>query len=409
MTLTINEMIEKKLYHEIHTSGRKEFRNCRRKWDLVFRQRYYPKVTAKPLEFGSAFHKAMETFYNPDTWGKDHEVNGALATLDFIKMCEDQKAKAIEANNSQLDIEQEEDYAERIELGKGMLNYYFNEVSPKIDKGWVPIKVEIGFVVPIKNPETGEEAMWCTCAECWDKWAPYSLDNRLLSENQLPEPWKGLPVVYAGRLDMLAKDENGNYWIYDWKTAATISDRDDFLYLDDQVGSYPWALKKLGVNVVGFVYHQQRKDFPKPPKRNASVRLGRAFSVSKSEPVDYDSYYATVSVEDKVAYENGLYDEFLIYLQNEGVIFYRRSFITKSDKELESIERSIGQEVLDIISDDLRIYPSPTKFGCSYCAFQTPCMGMNNGEDFQYALDTMFEKKEHYYIRNEPSTESKDN
>jgi hypothetical protein len=56
------------LCHEIHTSERKSFRACRRRWDWLFRGHYYPVETAKPLEFGIAYHKAMEVWYNPDTW-----------------------------------------------------------------------------------------------------------------------------------------------------------------------------------------------------------------------------------------------------------------------------------------------------------------------------------------------------
>ena len=406
--MDVAEYLELKLFHEVHTSEIKSFRACRRRWNWVFRENYYPKITAKPLEFGTAFHKAMETYYDPTTWNDDRVQIGSEAILDFIDTCTSQKEKAIENRGSQvLEVDEEEDYAERVELGKGMLNYYFNDVAPLIDKGWKPVSVEQSFAVPVKHPITGAEAIWCTCDSCWNKYYSWLQTSPREVNEFIRTNWIGLPVAYEGRIDMLAQDEHGFYWVYDWKTARSISERQVFLYLDDQVGGYVWAMNKLNINVKGFVYHEQRKDYPQPPKRNKTIRMGRAFSVSKSEPIEYDSYLATVASEDTAAYESGLYDEFLTYLKEEGVVFWARHKIAKSPGELEEIERNIGLIALDMLQKDLLLYPSPGRFGCDFCAFQTPCIEKNAQSDYQYALDTMYDKKQHYYIREESSTESK--
>jgi hypothetical protein len=207
---------------------------------------------------------------------------------------------------------------------------------------------------------------------------------------------------------MLAIDMFDNYWIFDWKTAGAISKKWEFLQLDDQVGSYVWALVKIGMPIKGFVYHEQKKAFPAPPKRNKYRRLGRAFSISFSQDTEYRIYLQTVQEEDKEAYEAGLYDEFLEHLQSENATqYFARMQIAKTIEELEEIERNIGLEILDMLDPSLRIYPSPGRFACGYCAFQTPCIEKNSQGDFQFALDTMFERREHYYVRELPSTESK--
>ena len=413
--MELQDYIEQKLVHEIHTSERRSFRACRRRWDWLFREGYYPIVTAKPLEFGTAFHKAMEVYYDPKTWSWDREVVAAMAITAFVEKCEKQKNEAIAATGHlYLDGEQEEDYGERVELGKGMLKHYFEELCPKLDRGWKPIEVEIGFMVAVPNPETGEEAIWCRCERCWDKWTlaqgTLGFWNGMSKEEAtvFSGTWNGLPVVYAGRLDMLARDENNHLWIFDWKTARSIPDDHTFLYLDDQVGSYVWALRRgLGIDVKGFVYREIRKGFPQPPKQNKVRRLGRIFSVAQNQDTDYDTYLATVSEQDKQAFEDGLYDEFLEFLKNEGIVYYSNSQIAKSPLELDEIERNIGYEALDMIDPSLRIYPSAGRFGCSFCAFREPCMEKNSGGDYQYGLDTLFEVREPYYIRNDPSTESK--
>lgn len=397
----VQDYIDAKLVHEVHTSERRSFRACRRRWDWLFRENYYPKTTAKPLEFGVAYHKAMETYYDPKTWDMDREIIAQNAIIDFVQVCEEQKKKAIEeTGHLYLEGEQEEDYAERVELGKGMLNYYFSQLAQKIDIGWKPIEVEVKFMVAIPNPETGEEAIWCKCKTCIEKYQ---------NKDGWAHEWEGLPVVYAGRLDVLAQDDNGHLWVVDWKTARNISEKYEFLYLDDQIASYVWALNKLGLDVKGFVYHEQRKGYPQAPTRNKTQRLGRWFSVNKNQDVDYDTYLETVRAEDKEAYEAGAYDEMLQYLKEEGIVYFARHQIIKPWRELEEVETNIGYEALDMIDPHLRIYPSPGRFGCNFCAFQQPCMEKNAQGDYQYALDTMFEVREPYYVRQEkgPSTESK--
>lgn len=413
------DYVQAQLVHEIHTSERRSFRSCRRRWDWVSRQHYYPIVTAKPLEFGVAYHKAMEVYYNPETWNFDKEVLAAMAEKAFVDTCEAQKAEAIKnTGHLYLEGEQEADYEERVALGRGMLKYFFTKVAPKEDKGWKPVKVEIKFLVPIRHPLTGEEAIWCKCDECFEKWAKYTNLND--GNNPLPtreaadfwnediyRDWKGLPVCSAGRLDALAQDDDGNYWVIDWKTAAQIREDHEFLELDDQVTGYVWAMKKAGLNVRGFIYHEQRKAYPVEPKQNKAIRLGRKYSVSKSEPYEYNLYKATIEEYDKEAYDEGLYDEFLQFLKDEGPKYYARYQIYKSDAELESAEYNLGLEALEMTSPNLLIYPSPARFGCSFCAFRVPCLEQNSQSDYRYALDTMFEKKDHYYIRQEASTESK--
>lgn len=409
--MNIDEYIENKLCHEIHTSERKSFRACRRRWDWHFRQSLYPLTTAKPLEFGVAYHVGMEAYYEPSRWDWDNDVKENLAITAFVNSCESQRKKALDQNIF-YDDDVEADYNERVELGKGMMKYYFSNVAPKEDLGWKPVKVEIAFMIPIPNPETGEEIIWCKCDLCKEKASKYFNQVQATSDWMLDANdsvnFKGLPVVYAGRLDMLAVDKFGNYWIFDWKTARMVSDDTEFLYLDDQIGSYVWALRKLNLPIQGFVYHEQRKGFPQPPHENKTRRLGCKFSVAKNQEVDYDTYFTTVSREDMDAWADGCYDDMLKFLKEEGTVFYDRHQIHKSNEEIESIEYNIGLEALDIIDPGVRLYPSASRFGCKNCAFREPCMEKNSKGDYQYSLDTLFERKEHYYVRSEsgPSTES---
>lgn len=402
--LSVDDMIAVGLYHEIHTSERRAFRACRRRWNWTFRQQWYPNVTAKPLEFGVAYHYAMELYYNPETWTNDREAAKLQAIAGFQQICEEQKAHALEVNSeAYLAPEIEDDYKERVELGVGMLRHYLGNIAPEIDKGWTPFKTEIGFAVVIPNPHTGD-TIWCKCERCIKKFENYLSDNDV--DNVVAYAnFRGLPVVYEGRIDLIAVDDKGGYWIIDWKTARTISDNHSFLLTDDQIASYCWALNTLSIPVRGFIYHEQRKGYPQPPIQNKSRRKGCLFSVNKQQDTDYDLYLQTVMKYDREAYEEGCYDEMLVYLKNEGITYFNREVIYKSPTEYEQIEYNIGLEALEMVNPELSIYPAPGRFSCSNCAFQTPCVEQNTGGDFEYTLQSLFEQVEPYYVRNERNTD----
>lgn len=419
------------LSHEIHTSERKSYRGCRRRWDWHFRQNWTPQGMAPPLEFGIAFHKAMEVIYDPETWDMDKEVVGELAVKTFVDECQKQKKKyLLESNEPALEDAVEEEYKGRVELGKGMLRYYYREQLPKHPDGFRPVKVEIPFEVPIMHPDTGQPLM-CKCDKCWDmfnlqqkKDAPVPVTvgggfnnptedwvENISDESADPrESWPGLPVTYAGRIDCIGIDENGDYWIIDWKTAAQISKDEEFLYLDDQIGSYVWALRMiLNLPVRGFIYHEQKKGYPKPPEQNKQRRLGRLYSVNKQADTDYETYLATVKEHDADAWKEGLYDDHLAFLRNEGTVFYKRFVIFKTDEELEEIGINIGHEAIEMTDPNIRVYPNAGRFACKFCAFRQPCLGKNRRDDYTYTLQTLFRKEPPYWYRQArgASTESK--
>lgn len=400
--MDFNWYVDHRLVHEFHTSGRKSFRGCRQRWDWIFRDGLYPKVTEKPLDFGTAYHAALEAYYDPDSWQFPREVQLEYAIKVFKDKTNAQRKLAKGADQYRDPDEIDKDFDERIVLGIGMLRHLVKSIAPQEDQTWQPLKVEVEFMVPIPHPVTNEP-LWCKCDGCWAKHLAHG--DRTLGESR--EGWKGLPVVYAGRIDCVGIDNHGDIWIIDWKTAARIPDNHSFLILDDQIVSYCWALWSIGMNVRGFIYHEQKKGFPVPPKRNQNVRLGRMYSIAANQDTDYATYKATVEKEDPKAYALGLYDTMLNMLKTEGMVFYYRAQEHKTETALLEMQKNLGNEVLDMLADDLRIYPNPSRFGCDRCAFAIPCTEKQQGGDYQYALDTMYEKKTPYYLREESSTDKK--
>lgn len=379
--------------HEIHTSEVRSFLGCRRRWNWAHRERYVPDTPAKPLEFGIAFHIAMEAFYDPTTWDSTSpEEKTRNAINAFIKSCEEQRISYLRATGQSSLLKADgDDYAERCDLGIGMLEWYGKQVHPKEDFWFKPVRVEVPFQVPITNPATGEP-LQCLAVPV----NPKDYEGDLCRSNECPRTCGqvhgyGAVVTFDGRIDAIMKDEvNGGYLVWDHKSAKQIRRDDRLLQLDPQVNGYMWAaLVGLGLDVRGFLYVEYRKDYPQPPEPLKRPYKGRHFSTNKTSPTDYENFTRTVQRYDSTAYSAGLYDEYIAWLQGpEAPVFHKRFTILKTEENLRSIGQQIYDTAYDLVSRDLRIYPNAGTFSCSGCAYYTPCHSMFLGEDYQHALNS---------------------
>lgn len=382
--------IELGLVHSIHTSERKARRACPRRWNWVYNDGYHVPTSHKNLEFGIAWHVAMETWYDPDKW-KDDRSEQQNAAITAMTTEIDRQLKLYLEHNENIEDKVVEDYDERMQLGIQMMNYYAERVSPTLDVGLTPLAVEIPFEV--------ELGFRCKCKRCVKLWisSPLYLEDfgraAWASVGEYFNAWEGLPVTFGGRIDAIFQDREGRLLVVDWKSAQRLMDDIDesaFLELDDQVAGYTAALYKLGRPTDGFIYHEQRKAVPEEPKPLKRINKGKLFSTDKNAPVEYTSFKQTVSKQDVNAYAAGLYDDYLQYLQTPmAPKFFERHTIYKSATQIENFWNDLITEAKDMITNPLD-YPTPSRFSCKSCAFRVPCEGKNRGEDFLYTLDTLY-------------------
>jgi hypothetical protein len=278
-----------------------------------------------------------------------------LAIGRFLSVTREQR-KAYEATAGDLFYELEQDFKERTELGVAMLKHYASW-APRADK-FTPIAVEYDFEVPIQDP-VGRQ-LYCKCHD-----------------------W---PVLYQGRIDGVVRDEFRYNWILEHKTAAQLGST-NHLALDEQCGSYAWALSILGYPVKGVIYNEALKDYPTPPERLASSREGRNFSVNKRQRTTYDIYLNTLV---QAGEDIRLYAEMLAYLKENENPFFRRTQVHRNAQELRDIGYRIYLEAQDILDPELRIYPNPTRINCQGCAFREPCIMMNEGGDYEFLLNELY-------------------
>ena len=255
--LTTEKMIDLRLFHEIHVSEIREFQKCNWAWYWKYVEKWYPLTNAKPLEFGTAMHAAMEARYNPKYYDKQ-EVAEALAVVTFTDINDKQLQNAKEAKGIFFDETVIDDYNERRDLGIRMLEYYFTAIVDK-EKDFKPVAVEQNFIVPIPNA-TGTGTTYCRCEQCYKKWSDYQLKTELVySVDETPPMFVGLPVVLEGKIDLILEYSNGKVWVRDWKNIGRFSDTVEWLENDLQLNLYLWALWKMGADIGGFEYFESKK------------------------------------------------------------------------------------------------------------------------------------------------------
>ena len=385
---TTQELIERRLFHEIHVSEIREFQKCNWAWYWKYMEKWYPLTHAKPLEFGTAMHAAMEARYNPKYYDqKDIAEALAITTLADTNQKQFEAAKA--AKGIFFDESVVDDYNERRDLGIRMLQYYFEAIVDK-EKDFKPVAVEQNFIVPI---DYGMGQLYCYCAQCQQKW----------EANFMHEAgwFAGLPVVLEGKIDLILEYDNGKVWVRDWKNIGRFSDTVEWLDNDLQLNLYLWALWKMNADIGGFEYFESKKmapEIPQPMKRRSG---GRLYSTAKDKPYEYESYVNEIKEGDPVAFEQGLYDEYLDWLKAEGPQYYRLTRVRKTEKSMRMMQ-DILQDVAFAITSTRegvrKTYPSPTKFGCIYCDFRQPCIERMNGQPYDDMMNSLFVQKEkHYY------------
>jgi hypothetical protein len=388
----VNELIGEDLVHSIHVSELNSHRSCRQRWYWAYIEDLHSAESVKALEFGIAYHRAMEVFYDPATWHLDKDVLATHAIAEFGR--ENERILDRLRQRGPQPEWLDEDFAERVRFGTAMLDRYFRFVAPTADT-FTPVDVEVGFEVPLTGPN-GTYVV-CRCSRCWartercENWGELLAPKR--GQRGQRGRWLGLPVTLGGRLDLLAEDnQTGELGILDWKTTARLMTEQqlDVLFRDPQISMYLLAMHKLGIPARTFWYHEQLKAEPEAPEPMARRRKGCLYSTSKQLHTTYDLYYQTVAEGDPTGLAEGAYDEYLLWLRTEGPQFWQRTTVRRNNHQLQMAEKEVFDQFLDMLSE--RVYINPGKFTCTYCQFADPCLAKQRGENYQHTLNTLYVK-----------------
>lgn len=331
--------------YNIHISDIRNFRACRRKWDWssALRQNLEPSVPYAPFFVGRAIHYCLEWYYGP-------EHRNIWESLEQFEANETKIA-------GNLWQSEQEKWDESIELIEELLQHYMLWVQvdtmPYRDDTLEFIDLEIPFNVPLYNPETGAE----------DK-----------------------EVRLEGRFDGLVFHKpTQTYWIWECKTARSITELAKSLENDEQAGAYIYAAQMLrNIPITGVLYNILRKRAPSHPRILDSGYVSKAkgdftmFSyvadVRRAHP-DWDwqmiqEHYGSVFYEYSI--------------QDNG--FFARFPIKRSQEEITNLMANLYWTAKEMVDPNLRVYPAPTFIQCNFCPFRAPCLAKNRNGNYEELL-----------------------
>lgn len=339
----------------IRTTDRSIFRACRRKWHWSshLRENLRQKQNAAPLWFGSGFHYAMEDYYGERKFKKPSE-----AFIAYMKATKLSNPNGIP-----------EDYSALTEMAIAMLDYFLlweerrkHSLLPTYIHNGKP-QLEVNFRIDIPLPQ-------------------HVLDKSIYDK-----------AVYSGTIDRVVIDEDIEMlWLLDYKTAKRFET--GHLIMDSQITSYCWAASQMyDLPVAGMIYAQHlKKDItlPKPLKSGKlSVAQNQITSsvLYKQALIDLNGSLEK-STPDNINYLNNLAKQ-----EDERQDPFIRYDYVERNRNMQMAEGAkILLECEDMLNPDLPLYPSPSRDCANFCQFKSACVSFDDGSDWEYELEQLFEK-----------------
>lgn len=389
----------------IHASDMGAFLRCRRYWDWSSPTRHNLRRKVAiyginfPLWFGTGIHYALQHYYDPmlqrdpvesfRSWYKLQWEGGVITDYDleitsdlrptklegYVEGWEDYEGNLYEVKGLR-DLHPDpdpEEFETHHQLGLGMMEFYRDYAKREDD--FQIVAAESMFSIPL-----GFEA----------------IDRR----EESPNYGKKLEVHNRGKRDAIwYKPALETYGIIDHKSAADIGeDYFNKLENDPQCSNYIWAsVREAEINdlpwknVEEVLYNVLRKVAPKPPTitsrgvpsidRTKEGATAEMFETLVKENVDIAAWYE--GNEKAQAYYE--------YLLTEGdAMFVKRDYATRNQHEIQATGERIKMVAQDML--EAKVYSHPSgDWLCTKCQFRAPCLGADDGSDYQAMLDDGYE------------------
>lgn len=348
---------------EIHITDMQTFMNCRQQWWFGSRMPralgLEKKVAYAPFFTGRAVHYCLEQYYE----------NRTPVLFSLSKFLE-QELKQF----PNLWPMEQEVINEQIELLQGTLVHYVewaqNHQGLWSDNNLEFIALETEFHVPLRNP-SGKKS------------------NR---------------VLLGGRFDgLVRRRDNGTFWLWEIKTAASPKRLVANLENNQQTGAYVYAAQELfGTRISGVLYTILRKKVPTTPAMLQSGFLSQNKAMDTT-PQHYlqaihevhAEILGAMDKEQQRLWIESHYGEMLQHLlqKQEDNPFFMRMPVRRTPMEIDRVSQRIWEVGLEMTRDSTSLYPNPNWSNCSFCSFRAPCLAKESGFDYQTILEVDYQPR----------------
>jgi len=255
---------------------------------------------------------------------------------------------------------------EQTDLIRGMLEHYYTWIRKQKNKPFSDdnlrfVSLETEFNVPLRTP----------------------------SGRASPK------VALEGRFDgVVQRIAEGDWWLWETKTAKTIEGLTNTLDNDSQCGAYLLAAQELtGHRFSGVLYNILRKKVPADPRvlqdGNLSQAKNQDTTVEHYVKFAHEHYTPEIpDYDDRVKFIAENYGPFLREFSDyrQQWPFFQRVAIRRTQQELDSLQRDLHLISLDMTNPRVHIYPNATWSACLNCHMKGPCLAMNAGADYELIL-----------------------
>lgn len=324
------------------------FKRCRRQWDFgsVHRQRLQALDPA-PSDLNRSIRDALAVYYYPGMWDWQAAIVLPLVRKAFMRSI----AAAPPSDHRMADLD----------LGTELLERYF-EWAPTVDD-FGPLKIDTD--VEVLVPDIRESGRGLLTAD-------------------------GQRVLYTERVAMVAADAADEYWVVVHSVVPEWRDIDSLL-LDEAAIAACWAWEQtyLGMAVAGTIHNEMLRSPPGTlgpvPAETRTGRAGRG-GYSQNEPSGGGRILPQAQRPDRLESRPASAQQ----VEQEIAGPLRRTRIRRGQAEIEAAVRQIGAEVLDMLTPELALYPTPSPQHCPDCSFVAPCLAMTQGADPALELAARF-------------------
>lgn len=327
----------------VRTSERNDHAKCPQMWHWRWVQGLAPAREPTWAVFGTAWHHAMEMYYPVG-----RKRGNVLDCIDVFLESLDDLGRKIGVDIDELEdaeVERQESAGKKVklvparELGPIMLREYDKRYRTE-DKKWEVVHTEQTFQIDVPDPEDKSTVL----------------------------------LVLAGTWDLLIWNiATKRYELVDHKTAKAIPSS-GYLDLDNQAGTYPWVAKEVLIHkgiltkkdhIKGIWFSYAKKSPPDPRPTNAAGEcLNKDGSVSARQPAKrFERYYSPRTPVQNIAQARRV--------QKQGIVMNMMR------------------------NGELPIYKTPSK-DCERCAFFDLCQLHEQGDDWEFYRDEMFQYRDPY-------------
>jgi len=236
------------------------------------------------------------------------------------------------------------------------------------------------------------------------EWADSNLVH-LAVEHQWEAEYAGIP--FRGRFDgLVRRRDNGEYWLFETKTARALNELKAGLPWDPQRQLYTWAAKEgLGLDIQGVLYNIIQKSNPYHiptlksglPSKAVRSTVQTSYGVYEAE---LERCIAELELSEAAAEKaRGKYESELLFLFQDAPVIYERVPYRATPTELAQHMHwcEVLYRELETIGSIKNARPAKNRFDCPRCPFKEPCLAFDEGADWKGMLNLSFIKKEEYY------------